>query len=59
MGASDEKLQPFYDVVFARPDIDMSMVINDHNSTLGDLLTSTTRSDMTRRATEYIARTGS
>ena len=59
MGASDEKLQPFYDVVFARPDIDMSMVINDHNSTLGDLLTSTTRPDMTRRATEYIARRGS
>lgn len=54
MAATDDDLQPFYDVVFARPDIDMSAIINKHGSTLGELLTSTTRPDMTRRAQEYM-----
>ena len=53
MAATDDDLQPFYDVVFARPDIDMSAIINKHGSTLGELLISTTRPDMTRRAEEY------
>lgn len=57
MAATDDDLQPFYDVVFARPDIDMSAIINKHGSTLGELLTSTTRPDMTRRAEEYMERT--
>ena len=57
MAATDDDLQSFYDVVFARPDIDMSAIINKHGSTLGELLTSTTRPDMTRRAEEYMERT--
>ena len=57
MAATDDDLQPFYDVVFARPDIDMSAIINKHGSTLGELLISTTRPDMTRRAEEYMERT--
>lgn len=57
MAATDDELQPFYDVVFARPDIDMSAIINERGSTLGDLLTSTTRPGMTRRAEEYMERT--
>ena len=58
MAATDDDLQPFYDVVFARPDIDMSAIINKHGSTLGELLISTTRPDMTRRAEEYMERSG-
>lgn len=52
--APDDQLAPFYDVVFARPDIDMDVVINMHGSTMRDLLVNSGRPDLPRRAREYI-----
>lgn len=55
MGASDEELAPFYDVVFSRPDIDFDVVINEVGPyTLGDRLLSSGRPDLPKRARAYL-----
>ena len=58
MAASDEHLKPFYEVVFARPDIDMSIIVNKVTGfSLGEKLVRSSRDDLPGLVREYMERT--
>ena len=58
MAASDEHLKPFYEVVFARPDIDMSIIVNKVTGfSLGEKLVRSPRDDLPGLVREYMERT--
>ncbi|RRR17540.1 hypothetical protein DS079_14415 [Brachybacterium paraconglomeratum] len=58
MAASDEHLKPFYDVVFARPDIDMSIIVNKVTGfSLGEKLVRSPRDVLPGLVREYMERT--
>ena len=58
MAASDQHLKPFYDVVFARPDIDMSIIVNNVTGfSLGESLVKSPRDDLPGLVREYMERT--
>ncbi|MCT1438912.1 hypothetical protein [Brachybacterium paraconglomeratum] len=57
MAASDEHLKPFYDVVFARPDIDMSIIVNKVTGfSLGEKLVRSPRDVLPGLVREYMER---
>ncbi len=58
MAASDQHLKPFYDVVFVRPDIDMSIIVNNVTGfSLGESLVKSPRDDLPGLVREYMERT--
>ena len=58
VAASDEHLKPFYDVVFARPDIDMSIIVNKVTGfSLGEKLVRSPRDVLPGLVREYMERT--
>ena len=57
MAASDEHLKPFCDVVFARPDIDMSIIVNKVTGfSLGEKLVRSPRDVLPGLVREYMER---
>ena len=57
MAPSDEHLNPFYDVVFARPDIDMSIIVNKVTGfSLGEKLVRSPRDVLPGLVREYMER---
>ena len=58
MAASDEHLKPFYEAVFARSDIDMSIIVNKVTGfSLGEKLVRSPRDVLPGLVREYMERT--